>query len=1424
LGFGVWGLGFGVISDFTLSDLSSPQQYLMPEYYTAANANVLTDTFYIVTRSKYIVKSQVRPIFGSPTNKLELVPSILTSAIYFDADANFYHINTDIGSNDQFFAYAGFYKRPVVVGGVATNIYSQAIKVRMGVAGPTYGQLYCEMQFDTYYFSSVAIHPTDQVLYLYANDGRIFSLPFAGGSFGSMTLLTEGFTHKMAHIFFVSPNRLLIKTLGTLAMWHTDTNSGVTLVDKIAFSRIVVGATKELAMVFNKGIRVIDLALPGVIPGYIFQGAVKEIITSKVSARPYFYVLTAYAISVYSFNTNALVASKSIGDLTQLLTSQITQIIALNDIDILYNSPTWLAVLAYVQPLSGPPKTLVVLLQDTTLVLGPFVMSTSSVNFQQLAAHKSASDATLDGIVVVGPNRRFLMHYQSTNPLVITVDDEAEDEPQATIDTASIMYERKDILGMGYFKLSNLEVGGVFRPRFVSRFINSFIVWSGPSSMQFSHLYNYHPEEFQVFVEYNNQPKFQFISILVGSTFLFTITSPTTWYGTIFSTALRMGTIFMSTNDVIYHVGWDDSMHTIGESSCFGLASESEYPYFSWTNCQVANCEHCNFMNTNYCYICMPGYFLQNNGTSCVAACNPGQYSLASPASCFSECPIEYFQDRVSFTCVTNAQCSTNSGSIFGRYCVPTASCPVPNCICSTVGSFPHDGVNSCTTPTQCPIGTFHFLHFNSCSAPIAGYVTTPTDMYCDPTTHYFVMSNSRCSIYCPSPLLRGFDNVKGKVCVTTSECLGLGMLADDPTLSCVSACPETAINGRCARILTLSSIACQRTASLSIINIQAKVVYKLDHTISPGLLTLSNPLSLTISCSPTSNCISSPLSSSATLIAAGTLSLIASTNLNFSTAESASLSLDSTQIHMADGQLSVFDPAATYTCALTPQPLINVKLLDNSSIPAGQGLFIIQKIATVSAASLSTIKIVLPFVFITLSSFNTLGILCLVAQSYTKLMTITQFAFTLDPDHFATSSYYAIFKEFFDGANEAFLSFFFNSKTINENRQAVCKEALLWKLCWLGVDDNFWLSHLLTLAIFFAYAALMIVCIFIARLLKKTSWAKVFTKRLTHILWPSYFLENGIGIWSGLLITVRVTSILSPILGVFKLLGLVTLLCLIFQTILILLFDCSILGPKKLHQVIPSLEKKISNESSQESEQTKVNTHERVSKLDQLGASFSNLYLYFFASPLRCSKLHLTALKVFMLHDIIFSIILILGPSLETYHCALWLPFEIVILILAIYFKPFSSFRHNFLLFSVQVGFIGIFVCILLKGQIASTGVLLFSLFVLFLDVFFTAFEFGFAFYKYIHSRRTPHPIAKSSSKLVNRLLTNSKILPSNYKFSKQILTTVGKTSTPPKYYPQLISKKGNHANSHTARIFFLKSFLGRLLVQALVIRNQTI
>ena len=678
-----------------------------------------------------------------------------------------------------------------------------------------------------------------------------------------------------------------------------------------------------------------------------------------------------------------------------------------------------------------------------------------------------------------------------------------------------------------------------------------------------------------------------------------------------------------------------------------------------------------------------------------------GAGGLTEPSNslCLSSCPVSEYNLVVTKQCLTSTECIAASGTGGGLKSETAKTC-VNSCDSSLYYSAP---TYQCLTSTQCNAlpGKYAPTSMQCEAACTATEYLNPTSTICYTKPECaaagmywkYVSGGNLCVTSCAP--LEYIDSV-AKSCLTKPQCMATSKMVESVAYTCVQHCPAglpyllggecygscpatyyleesnnscvtvclslvTTDGTKCLRNIVLSVVAAAHTAA-DTIQLALDFLFK-DNQAKAIVSVLALPTELIVqicvnsSSAPSTGPTCGPsIITSTELTATGQL-LVTLKNRSITS------DTDTVQITMNTAIQRFFDG---YRGELLPTPVYKSQISKTYSTYSTSSFYqytasaLLSTSIVVSASTQAT-----PLLLSTVTSSAQGAALLIIAQSYSKLVTLTKFSFRLDSSTFS-KLYYSIFKESTDGVNESILASVLGRQAILDNKQYVCRSGF-WKLCFLNAEDNFFIIHFFALSLIGVEALLLFLLAKLLGLFGMVKIAQTLIKRLKNTLWSVFILERGLRLWLALILNAHIQIYEILVLGIAKVVGFSVLAVFICSILFLLIYKNEKKGTPKVF----------------------VFVFDRFK--DVLGELTLKPYEEWFT-------------KAYLLHDFLLAIITISGSFLRVAQLWIWVTAEVVIISTLCCKKIFhSTFLYYRQLF-VEVCFLALLIQMALVDYLPST------------------------------------------------------------------------------------------------------------------------
>ena len=766
------------------------------EYVSRISANSLLNEYYVTAKTNTLV---IGKVFAAANGFLRIQPSTselsaftFTHNIGVAPDAN-QIISSSVGANQYFFAYAGFFNAAQLNDATIARQVDHKLVLMLR----SDRSVYVEKIIYGFYIHSIALHPVNNVIYLYSNRGEMYKQEFTYSSgvlsFTTLTQLSRGLFAKYVEMEVISSSLLVLKNSLSLATYDMSTEGPdlkITYEVKPQWSRHVVGQN-FMFLIYHCQYALIFDTTTHTVQGVFKTAKIREIIISNALAEAtYFHVLTDQSIEVYTTASLLLTVSKTFAQIQADITAVYPTLDTMYDIvDMervkVYSGQVVLLIRAKLT--SGSEGMLVVFMTELLSPVGPsaiYFITTRIAYYGILTNPDLSPQLTLN---LIGANVRYIIYWNSvlfTSPVNPPGTFIPANGPSEGI-TCSMGYQKicskfpyqilaksTEVVDVSAIKYTSMVepqrhsiIGGYSR----SFLINPSSGWTLTDRM----LGNFKGKSSIISSEN------QLIKLLLSWTTFTTSSSKLTSMDSIF------GIPYQTVDDSLYITAGHSYHIKVNKPSCFNSGSNPiENIFVKSCTTITPYCLSCNFVDEK-CEVCITGYVLSPTQTCILETCSSEQQFRSSPPNslCVKTCPIEQYK-YVSPTaptgenlCVTADDCiATYNYRTFGDRCVPEV-CPAGTTDVAShcVLSLPTNAFNDATPTieTICPLGKKYWEHFKQCTdpakLPTVNYQQTASIIYCDSSTHYFDYTSRSCTLSCSGYI--GFDPTVGKYCVSATDC-----------------------------------------------------------------------------------------------------------------------------------------------------------------------------------------------------------------------------------------------------------------------------------------------------------------------------------------------------------------------------------------------------------------------------------------------------------------------------------------------------------------------------------------------------------------------------------------------------------------------------------------------------------------------------
>ena len=713
---------------------------------------------------------------------------------------------------------------------------------------------------------------------------------------------------------------------------------------------------------------------------------------------------------------------------------------------------------------------------------------------------------------------------------------------------------------------------------------------------------------------------------------------------------------------------------------------------------------------------------------SCIPLCSTGYYVYAANSSCLTEQQCRsisgHFTENSTWTCATSCSGSNlaiESGPI-ARSCITIGDCLIMGSADGGGYISEDDGtcVPGCRSNQFLESNTKYCVTQEECGMRYGG-------------TGRVVPSTATCTSLCPIPTLISSST---NSCLTSDECVANNFKIDQDSSTCSENCPtslpfiyqsicylncpidtylsETGIQclGKCKdRLVTLKST--EKVCAVGIIaemsNLKSyeenkEIEFDLSFYFEFNGETASNfsisipDLLVNATLVKESKSGDQSMTKQALIFESIVNKSAGLYNLKYKLRESV---IGSWKIELLLDESVIFTSKDMRSMISTPTVVQSIDFSSpsgkkDSSTENFRGIRTIAKGLTIFG---TLIKIFTPMLMAFPISMRSGSMLCLFAQTFTKLMMMARLNFQLKNSSYS-ELYYEVFRDFMDGPNEALATMIMGRNTVALNKQEIC-ESSFKKFCEMNLESNFIMSKLLEIILFAFQVAGTIIIIGITAFFGFKEFSNRLKTRFKNSMLFVFILENAIEFWFGLNLNISILKFSSTILTITKVIGILIIFIFWISLAMVLIYSLfskkyptitnfkMISFGKYIYQGFELITKEISRED--------------------------NIMRY---------------LMCWLLHDFLFNMILIFGYHMKALQIWIMCIFEIFLVCYAV---SGQLFKEKFLMVRsifLESSFFALSVLILViqKGFISKSfdGTLLFylSTFILFLDFVFISID----------------------------------------------------------------------------------------------------
>jgi len=1098
-------------------------------YYFRTSVNPMLTEFHIISLSKNVISVSASLISGVYTINTTTANYVSS---YFTFDQA-YLITSSVGTSSTHMAFAYVESRAN-----SNSPYPHLLSIHVRKLASS---ITISIPLNLGWIWSTAIHPILPKIYCLTSHGDLYVFDFTPGNFGTSTppafpSSTPSASYlaiydRFADLEVLDSTTLLFRTPETLSFFDLATHTFTSHINrKPSFSRTIPGTDFMFLVYTHSHLTLYSTTAHTTDTSFTpLTGKIREVVLSPQSTPPLLFVLHSDKIDVYSYSTAAP------GTLTLLQTKTLVQLTAditpaagsnlgvrrIYDLAVLLKSPYHLVVSMLVEVTTGNFLSVMALF-STTSGLGLVTNSYYVLSTDSIYPHVSPFVDPFTG--------EDKLHFSSSD-LAITISwsgtawgsyslgDEHSD-PSTTYWALKAQLKR---VRLPFFAKTTT----IYIPSPLTSFFTKTEGYTFDLVMRDTVNNNYDFRERDYYTQNRIVPmdhiRGNMSRIAFGVRNRGFILSSQYDPGLRYSSWVNGGTIrggvpYQVANNTIFITDGDKQLYLLSFDTCYQKLSLS-YMEEHWVDCYVSNCEFCNAFNPNQCKVCYTGYYVQPSG-QCAPSCS---FYLLNGQSCEVHCPLDLytFPSASPKECISDTDCKAAGHFILGDRCI-TTPCPSPSTVanatsfCIPVDSTDAAMYNQDTSAVQqCPGGTLYFYHYRQCTPlanlPTASYnsvpatATTPGLIYCDSTAGYFFdLVSQRCLPACGQ--YRGTHPTMGLFCASPAACAAIGYFTDTlsapGSLLCSSSCPLPLYMDYTTSACV---VACPAGTSL--------VVPSLRACMSVCSVTFFSTM---VECLTQTECVGAgkyPVLSTMLCITA----------------------CPADQTYDTINQSCINKVSSNPSQSPTQQPEVEDESLSISKIFSYLG--------SIQAVS----KLVTPILMTSFFDLRSGSLFCMVAQTYTKLTLMTYLSFTLPNSDNWTTRYYTVFKEFLDEANESFLLLFLSPNTVSENKRYVCA-AGFHKLCFLTVEDNFFLANFLSLVGFILQFILIALFALVCGLIRAYKWRDFLLRKLRNVMFFAFLLEKDLDFWASLLLNGHILVFSLLPLAISKALGLAVLCLYLFS------------------------------------------------------------------------------------------------------------------------------------------------------------------------------------------------------------------------------------------------------------------------------------
>ena len=641
-----------------------------------------------------------------------------------------------------------------------------------------------------------------------------------------------------------------------------------------------------------------------------------------------------------------------------------------------------------------------------------------------------------------------------------------------------------------------------------------------------------------------------------------------------------------------------------------------------------------------------------------------------------------HFYDIASKQCLQTCTLLQGTSTTMGKYCANIATCIGTLQSYTALNRIP----NACTS--TCNSSEWTNLINNSCDNPscLAGYS---------------LIDNRTCVSTCgPNYLLYAANSS----CLTIPECLIIGsgysyILA--PSYLCAIGCPAGYYLDEGTR-QCLAALVCVIT-NITAYNVGGGYLSYYDSICLPSCRSNQYLLESSRKCLLDLECFNSTISgiSSGGVLLLSNMSCMASCPKGFYYLPSSRTCLSAQQCKLLNTTGGLLEqtnftcvstcPTGEYLKSSTQECLTQQQCLhstddtytftsDGKCTSRTLSATALSTLVTSSTGSMGLLTSLIPLLMTALVNPQTGAILCIIAQSYDKLIIMSNFNFELQDNTFSRL-YGMITQSYTDVQNNALTSFVFGKDVTDLNKQNVC-DAKFNKLCQNGVDDGFLFAHFLDImTIAITYGIYLAICT-IFSLLNKNDWAHSLAKKLVTVLIFAWILDNNLAFWFTLTLNLFINNYSNGLISFVKI---VTHMIMFFYTMGFVMF---VVVRDISEENKPSIS--VVNFNEDEEKQIKTSPSLNSGDNDELSKKVEankhpNLLINFYkVLKVKLKFIFLEELvkencvswyfKGFLIHDIALSVVTVVGNYAGMGQMFLWTFVEIALIGLIVKYKIYKN------------------------------------------------------------------------------------------------------------------------------------------------------